>query len=231
VAGNTLAVVGGPVEVGREAEIPARASGRSDAVRPVGGERAQASASAEVALDDKALLAGLQRQEVGALEAFYDRYHRLALGLAYRMLGDRVEAEDVVQEAFLAVWRRSATFDPQRGSPRGWLVAIVRHRCLDRLRRAPSGGEPVALDETLEDYSAVGVFQSAHERLQREQIVRALRALPGAQREAIELAYFGGWTHVEIAARQRVPLGTVKGRLRIGLQKLRALLDADALGA
>jgi RNA polymerase sigma-70 factor (ECF subfamily) len=147
------------------------------------------------------------------------------MALAYRILGERAAAEDAVQESFLAAWRRAESWDPCRGDPRRWLLSIVHHRCIDRLRRVAVGGPTTELDESLPDTHAPDVFYAANLSVQRDAIRAALASIPAEQRQAIELAYFGGRTQQEIAALQGVPLGTVKGRLRIGLQKLRTLLE------
>lgn len=157
----------------------------------------------------------------------YDRHNRVAFGLAYRMLGDPSAAEDVVQEAFLSLWRQAESFQPDRAAARTWLLSIVHHRAIDRLRRASTrevpdvtaDSTPDRIDESIDIEHQVGVSLDA------EQVRRALGSLPLDQRRAIELAYFGGLSHSEIARKLGVPIGTVKGRLRIGLQKMKTLLD------
>ena len=180
-----------------------------------------------VRLGDDALLLAIQRRDEAALAALYDRYGRLAYGLAYRLLGERGGAEDVVQEAFLAVWRHAARYRPERGGARSWLLAIVHNAAIDR-RRGRLKREATALRL---DPAAVGLegdieetFAAVAEGIRAEHVRRALADLPVEQRQAIELAYFGGLTHQEIAERTGTPLGTVKSRLRLGLQKLRLLL-------
>ncbi len=170
----------------------------------------------------------VQAGDARGLEALYDAHHRTVLGLAYRMLGDRTAAEDALQETFLAAWRRAYSYDPARGTPRGWLLSIAHHHCIDRLRRAQRQGSPAELDEAIADPERSDVFQAAHQHMQRAEIRAALASIPAVQRQAIELAYFAGCAQQEIAALQGVPLGTVKGRLRIGLQKLRLLLEPSA---
>ena len=170
---------------------------------------------------DAALMVAV-RQQLGALDVLYERHSRAAMGLAVRMLGNRETAEEVVQEAFLALWRHAATYEPDRGSVRTWLLGIVHHRAIDRLRgRPPATPLP---EELGADPSAPDVWTLAAQQLDRQQIQRALAKLPAEQREAIELAYFGGFTQVQIAATLQIPLGTVKGRIRLGLARLRALL-------
>jgi RNA polymerase sigma-70 factor (ECF subfamily) len=181
------------------------------------------TASVQQGPTDEELLAALGRRELGALDALYERHHRLALALAGRMLGSRESAEDVVQEVFLAVWRQAERYRSERGSVKTWLLAMVHHRAIDRLRRR-SSGESSELSEQLEDARVAPVWQQAFEQMRGEQIAVALAALPSEQRETIELAYFGGKSQSEIAALQGVPLGTVKGRTRLALEKLRGLL-------
>ena len=177
---------------------------------------------------DRELLEQLQKSGVGALEELYARHHGLALAVAFRVLGDRGDAEEVVQETFLAVWRRSATYRADRGGVRGWILSIVRHRAIDRIRRA-RGAAPVAfLDETWPDRGA-SVFSDVNREVERERIVEAVATLPAEQREALELAYYGGLTQQEIATLVGVPLGTVKGRIRLAMEKLRTSL-ADLAG-
>ncbi len=179
--------------------------------------------------EDERAMRQAQAGDAEGLEALYDRHHRAAMALAYRILGDRALAEDAVQESFLSAWRRAASYNPTRGNPRRWLLSIVHHRCIDRLRRVAVGGPLAELDETLMDSHTPDVFQAAFQSLQREQVRAALAMIPAEQREAIELAYFAGYTQQEIAVLQHVPLGTAKGRVRIGLQKLRTILEPAAL--
>jgi RNA polymerase sigma-70 factor (ECF subfamily) len=169
-------------------------------------------------------MAALGRQELGALDQLYERYHRLALGLAVRMLGDQQAGEDVVQEVFLAVWRRAERYQSERGSVKTWLLAMVHHRAIDRLRRRAAANLAPPPEEDLEDRRIAPIWQQAFEQIRGEQIATALDQLPAEQRQAIELAYFGGKSQSEIAEQLGVPLGTVKGRTRLGLEKLRGLL-------
>jgi RNA polymerase sigma-70 factor (ECF subfamily) len=151
----------------------------------------------------------------------YDRHGRLGYGLAYRMLGESGVAEEAVQDAFLRVWRRAATFDPSRGSVRSWLMTIVHHCAIDLHRKRAGGPNVVAgLDEIAEQTSGPDTWSEVSGRLDQERVRAAVAQLPQEQRRAIELAYFDGLTHREIAERDGLPLGTVKGRLRLGLQRL-----------
>jgi RNA polymerase sigma-70 factor (ECF subfamily) len=177
---------------------------------------------------DQELAARLQRGDARAVEALFDRYGRLAYGLAYRMLSDAGGAEEVVQEAFLLIWQNAARFDASRGSLRTWLLAIVRHKAVDRLRR--SRARPQTSLEMV-DQALVGpdLWEAVSSSLSRQDVRRAFAGLPEAQRQTIELAYFGGFSQTEIAERMNVPLGTVKGRMRIGLEKMRSFLQGRGL--
>jgi RNA polymerase sigma-70 factor, ECF subfamily len=173
---------------------------------------------------DEQLLAAVGRREPGALEVLYDRHHGLALGLARRILRDTEAAEDAVQEVFLAVWRQAERYRPERGAVKTWLLAMVHHRAIDRLRRRATAGPAAELSEEMEDRHSAPIWQQVLQQIQGEQIGAALASLPPEQRETIELAYFGGKSQSEIAALLGVPLGTVKGRTRLALEKLRGLL-------
>ena len=161
--------------------------------------------------------------EIGGLETLYDRYHTMAYALALRITSETGLAEDVVQDSFLGVWRNAGLYTETKGSVRGWLLAIVRHRAIDAMRRQRAGvalGDEV--DETLPSALTLpDIWPEVAGRLDAEQVRRALTALPPAQREVIELAYFDGLTQREIAHRTRAPLGTVKSRMRLGLVSMR----------
>jgi RNA polymerase sigma-70 factor (ECF subfamily) len=195
---------------------------------PVGAsEIADPRASAS----DDDLLEAIQRREEAALAALYDRYGRLAFALALRMLGERGAAEDVVQDAFLKVWRYADRYQQGRGSAQPWLMAIVHNVAVDR-RRGRSGRamSELSLDATNEytGWQAPAQddpFLAAAHRIDAERIRAALSSLPPEQREAIDLAYFGGMSHHEIAERTGQPIGTVKSRLRLGLRRLREALS------
>jgi len=169
----------------------------------------------------------LARAEPEGVEMLYDRYSGLAYTLAFRVLNDAGAAEDVVQEAFLSVWRRASTYRGDRGSLRTWVCSIVHHRALDRLRgRAGRARYDVALEHAPVEVTSVSdTWDQVAEALEREQVHRALNELSVEQRETIELAYFGGYSQTEISDLMRVPLGTVKGRTRLALRKLRGLID------
>jgi RNA polymerase sigma factor (sigma-70 family) len=164
--------------------------------------------------------------EIGGLETLYDRYHTMAYALALRITTETGLAEDVVQDSFLGVWRNAARYAEDKGSVRGWLLAIVRHRAIDAMRRQRAG---IALgDESEEALPAAltlpDIWPEVSGRLDAQQVRIALMVLPPAQREVIELAYFDGLTQREIADKTHAPLGTVKSRMRLGLVALREQL-------
>ncbi|MGH2989896.1 MAG: sigma-70 family RNA polymerase sigma factor [Solirubrobacterales bacterium] len=176
-------------------------------------------------LADEDLMPLVARNDPAAFEVFYDRHGGAAYSLAHRIVGDPAAAEDVTQEAFLSIWRSKARYDQTRGSVRAWTLGIVRNRAIDALRR--EGGRAPKLD--LDD-EAVLERRPAPERTEAEALRRetarqvrgALGTLPTEQSQVIELAYFGGFTQSEIAKMLEMPLGTVKGRMRLGLEKIRA---------
>lgn len=161
--------------------------------------------------------------EIGGLETLYDRYHSMAYALALRITTETGLAEDVVQDSFLGVWRNASRYAEDKGSVRGWLLAIVRHRAIDAMRRQRAS---VAIGEEADEavpaaLTLPDIWPEVAGRLDAEQIRRAMTALPPAQRDVIELAYFDGLTQREIAERTHAPLGTVKSRIRLGLASLR----------
>ncbi len=162
-----------------------------------------------------------------AYEVIYERHGGVAYSLAFRMCGRKQAAEDVVQEAFLSAWRRSQSYDAARGSLRTWLLGIVHHRAVDALRRTGNDGRrrvdmPV---EEMELDADVSVDTEVIDRDQADMVRGALTDLPAEQSKVIELAYFGGFTHTEIADMLGVPVGTIKGRMRLGLTKLRTRFE------
>lgn len=175
---------------------------------------------------DEALLVAIAGREERAIAALYDRYGGLAYSLAYRILGERGAAEDAVQEAFLSVWRRAASFAAERGSVRAWLFSIVHHRAIDRLRgKTGRARHDAPLDELDRVVAVEDPWREVAGNLQRDLLRQVLATLPDAQRRTIELAYFDGYTQQQIAGLMGVPVGTVKGRMRLGLHKLRDVLD------
>jgi RNA polymerase sigma-70 factor (ECF subfamily) len=174
---------------------------------------------------DEALLAAIRDRDERAIASLYDRYGGIAFGLAYRIVGERNAAEDVVQDAFMSVWRRAVSYETGRGSVRTWVLSIVHHRAIDRLRGvAGRARQDVALDDFERIIAADDPWRDVEVGVQREVLQSGLATLPREQREAIQMAYFEGYTQQEIATATNVPVGTVKGRLRIGLQKMRSLL-------
>src|SRR5579863_8729581 len=179
-------------------------------------------------LSDEALVLLAARSEESALAELYDRYGRTAYGLALRILRDRALAEDAVQEAFLTVWRTASKFVPERGKASTWILTLVHRRAVDAVRR-----EERRRADSLErapEPSVEGVDEDAWLRLQRERVQEALKRLPDAQREALELAYYGGLSQSELAERLGQPLGTIKSRMFGGLSRLRELLDQPLEG-
>jgi RNA polymerase sigma-70 factor (ECF subfamily) len=174
-------------------------------------------------LADEDLMQLVQRGDPRAFELVYDRHSGAAFSLAYRMVGRGNVAEDVVQEAFLSIWRSGARYERARGSVRTWVLGIVHHRAIDQLRRSSVHDKRRASDEGLEERLESGE-RTDTEVARREEaasIRSAMDTLPADQSHVIELAYFGGFTHTEIAGILEAPVGTVKGRMRLGLEKLR----------
>jgi RNA polymerase sigma factor (sigma-70 family) len=175
-------------------------------------------------LSDEALLALVARRDEAALAALYDRFGRVAYGLAVRVLRDRSLAEDAVQEAFMTVWRTADRYVASRSKASSWILTFVHRRAVDLVRREERRrAEP--LEHAPAGDSAPSSDEEAWLRLRRERVQQALHALPDQQREALELAYFGGFTQSELAERLGEPLGTIKSRMFTGLARLRELLD------
>jgi RNA polymerase sigma-70 factor (ECF subfamily) len=174
---------------------------------------------------DKGLLQAIARKDDVALAALYDRYRLILFGLLMRILNSREEAEDVLQEVFLQVWRRAADFDEKRGRPFTWLVTLTRSRAIDRLRQLHSRERFVSSDSEFFVDSVLDPAQDAVRSEQRDLVAGALAELSEDQRRTLTLAYFEGLTQTEIAARLSSPLGTVKTRMRSGMIKLRELLS------
>ena len=168
--------------------------------------------------------------DLGALDGLYEQYGAMAFSIAFRITRDRTAAEDVVQEAFLGAWRNAARYLDARGSVRTWLLSIVHHRAIDAVRRRRPTLELPGAEAPLPDVLTLPDTWTEVERgLDRDTVLAALSSISEVQREAIELAYFNGLTQTEIAERIGVPLGTVKGRLRLGLSGLRAALLASGI--
>jgi RNA polymerase sigma-70 factor (ECF subfamily) len=178
-------------------------------------------------LADEELMPLIGDKDPRAFAVFYDRHGGVAFSLAYRIVGERAAAEDVTQEAFISVWRSGARYDRARGSVRAWMLGIVRNRAIDLLRSRAGRAPNLDFDDDsiLEQRPAAELTED--EALRREtadEVRGAIGGLPGEQSKVIELAYFGGFSHSEIAEMLGVPLGTVKGRMRLGLEKIRSEL-------
>jgi RNA polymerase sigma-70 factor, ECF subfamily len=177
-------------------------------------------------LADEDLMQLVRQGDARAFELVYERHATAAFSLAYRMTGRRAAAEDVVQEAFLSLWRSGARYDHTRGSVRTWVLGIVHHRAIDSLRRNLRHDTHRASDEGLEERFEAPERTDvvAARREEATEVRTALASLPAEQSKVIELAYFGGFSHSEIASMLQTPVGTVKGRIRLGLEKLRGQL-------
>jgi RNA polymerase sigma-70 factor (ECF subfamily) len=177
-------------------------------------------------LADEDLMQLVRRGDARAFEVVYERHSGAAFSLAYRMCGTRAVAEDVVQESFLSLWRSGARYDRGRGSVRTWVLGIVHNRAIDALRRSVVHDRRRASDEGIDErFEARERTDVEVARLDEAAEIReALKTLPSEQSRVIELAYFGGFTQSEIATMIDTPIGTVKGRMRLGLEKMRAQL-------
>lgn len=196
--------------------------------------RKAGTAMAQMTPGDEVLIAAVADGDETALGLLYDRYAKPVYSLAARITQDQGLAEEITQEVFLRLWRNAATFDVERGRFASWLLSVTHHLAVDQMRRRRARPQIVA---STDDSPVLGlpdtrtdVEEEAWLQVRRDLIARALAELPAAQRRVIELAYFSGLTHVEIAALLGDPLGTVKTRMRLGLQKLRELLQSQGLG-
>jgi len=171
----------------------------------------------------------VRQGDARAFELIYDRHGSAAFSLAYRMVGDRAVAEDVTQEAFLSIWRSRLRYEAERGSVRSWVLGIVHHRTIDALRRNLVHSRRRTSAEGIEErHEAPERTDVEAARREEARTVRAaLETLPGEQNRVIELAYFGGFTHTQIAEMLGLPVGTVKGRMRLGLDKLHRELAGE----
>ena len=181
-------------------------------------------------LADEELMPLIGAKDPEAFAVFYDRHGGVAYSRAYRIVGERAAAEDVTQEAFISVWRSGARFDRARGSVRSWMLSIVRNRAIDALRSRAGKAPKLSFDDDaiLEQRPAEELTEE--EAIRREtagEVRGAIGGLPGEQAKVIELAYFGGFSQSEIARMLGVPLGTVKGRMRLGLEKIRGELAEE----
>ncbi|HEY6537578.1 MAG TPA: sigma-70 family RNA polymerase sigma factor [Candidatus Dormibacteraeota bacterium] len=179
---------------------------------------------------DAHLMWRLRGRDEQALAALYDRHAGVAFGLAVRMLRDRASAEEVVQDAFLNLWRRAAAYAPDRASVRSWLLVMVRSRAIDRLRPASARARSVPLEEEPQLRALSDTWRAVADSARREAVRSALVQLPSEQGEILQWAYYSGLTQSEIAERSGLPIGTVKSRTRLGLERLRRLLG-DSIAA
>ena len=185
------------------------------------------------ALDDHQLLARVSDQEPNALDALYSRYASAVYSLAMFMLKDTGLAEEATQDIFLNIWLKSGSFKPDRGQPKTWIMSVAHHRIIDLIRsRRRTTAITVASDsEDLERIPAANlpIDEQVERKLERERIQKSLATLPEAQREVIRMAYFDGYSQSEIATLLNQPLGTVKTRVRLAMQKLRLVLQEDVV--
>ena len=178
-------------------------------------------------LADEELMVHVSESDADAFDLIYERHADAAFSLAYRISGSRVAAEEVAQDAFLAVWRNGARYEPSRGSVRNWILGIVHNRAIDSLRRAVRHESRRAGDEGLAERLMANerTDVEAGRREEAGEVRGLLAELPSDQRRVIELAYFAGFTHTQIADMLAIPVGTVKGRMRLGLEKLRTRIE------
>ncbi len=178
-------------------------------------------------LADEDLISLVEASDAEAFATLYDRHSRAAFSLAYRMMGDRQAAEDLAQDAFLKVWRNASSYRAERGSLRTWILSIVHNRGIDQLRSLASRRRTQDRVEASAPRSQPSeAFAETWRNSQRDQVREALNTLPPEQLKILELAYFSGYTHVEISELLGLPLGTVKGRMRLGLKKVRNFFES-----
>ena len=178
-------------------------------------------------LADEDLISLVEAADAEAFATLYDRHSRAAFSLAYRMMGERQASEDLAQDAFLKVWRGASSYRADRGSVRTWILSIVHNRGIDQIRSQASRRRTQDKIEASAPRSQPSeAFAETWRNSQRDQVREALNTLPPEQLKILELAYFSGYTHVEIAELLRLPLGTVKGRMRLGLKKIRDYFES-----
>jgi RNA polymerase sigma-70 factor (ECF subfamily) len=184
-------------------------------------------------LADEELMALVAAGQPDAFDVIYERHSTVAFSLAYRICGTRAQAEDVLQEAFMSIWRAGGRYDQRRGSVRTWLLSVVHHRAVDALRRSVVHDRRRSSDETAAERLEAGerTELEAGRRAEAEEVRAVLRELPPEQIRVIQLAYYGGFTQSEIAEMLDTPLGTIKGRMRLGLRKLRDALEEKEASA
>ena len=180
-------------------------------------------------LADEDLISLVEAADADAFATLYDRHSRAAFSLAYRMMGERQASEDLTQDAFLKVWRSAKSYRADRGSVRTWILSIVRNRSIDQLRSYASRRRTQdKLEASAPRSQPSEAFAETWRNSRRDQVREALEALPPEQSKILDLAYFSDCTHVEIAGLLNIPLGTVKGRMRLGIEKMRGLLLMEA---
>src|SRR5215218_5028735 len=178
-------------------------------------------------LADEDLISLVEASDAEAFATLYDRHGRAAFSLAYRMMGERQASEDLAQDAFLKVWRGASSYRSERGSVRTWILSIVHNRGIDQLRSQASRRRTQdRVEATAPRSQPSEAFAETWRNSQRDQVREALNTLPSEQLKILELAYFSGYTHVEISELLRLPLGTVKGRMRLGLKKIRDYFES-----
>ena len=183
-----------------------------------------------VLLADKDLISQIGQGDAQAFATLYDRHIRVAYSLAYRLIGEKQAAEDLLQEAFLKLWRGAASYRAERGSVRTWLLSIVHNRGIDQLGSLASRRRSQEkIEASAQRYQPSEAFAQSWHNSQREQVREALKTLPSEQSKVLELAYFSGYARVEIAEFLDLPLGTVKGRVRLGLKKIRNYFDSQEM--
>jgi RNA polymerase sigma-70 factor (ECF subfamily) len=178
-------------------------------------------------LADEDLISLVETGDAEAFATLYERHSRAAYSLAYRMMGERQASEDLAQDAFIKVWRGAGSYRSERGSVRTWILSIVHNRGIDQLRSHASRRRTQdKIEASAARSQPSDAFAETWRNAQREQVREALSTLPEEQLKILELAYFSGYTHVEIAELLSVPLGTVKGRMRLGLKKIRTYFES-----
>lgn len=192
---------------------------------------AEAASVALRRLADEDLMQLVRESDPAAFAVVYERHSSVAFSLAFRMCGKQGLAEDVVQEAFLSLWRSGSRYDRTRGSVRTWVLGIVHNRAIDALRRGVVQDRGKVSDEGIEEHLEAPERTEVEvgRREEAREIRTALEGLPADQSRVIELAYYGGFTHSEIASMLDTPVGTIKGRMRLGLQKMRSQLPGQVV--
>jgi RNA polymerase sigma-70 factor, ECF subfamily len=181
-------------------------------------------------LADEDLISQVEAGDTEAFAGLYDRHGRSAYSLAYRMMGERQAAEDLVQDSFIKVWRSARSYRAERGSVRTWILSITHNRGIDHLRSTASRRRTQdRVEMSAQTTQPSEAFAETWRNSQRGQVQEALKTLPEEQLKILELAYYSGYTQAEIAQMLDIPLGTVKGRIRLGMKKLKAFFDAQGM--